>query len=631
MTTGDGVVADKTEVEMPERFDLTSASPVAARLSELKALFPEAVQENKLDLEALERTIGEWVEPGPERFGLTWPGKARCLRIIQQPSVGTLRPMPHASVDFDRTKNVIIEGDNLEVLKLLQKSYYGKVKMIYLDPPYNTGDDFIYPDNFREGLQGYLRYSGQVDAEGLRVSANAETDGRFHSKWLTMMYPRLYLARNLLTNDGLLFITIDDGEHANLRLLLNEVFGENNFVANIVWQKAYVANMTAKHISTTHDNILVYARDADAIVLGKEERGEDLLAKFTNPNDDPRGPWKAENLSAGKFYAAGQYEIVTPAGKSVLPPPGRYWRCNREQYERWLTDGRITFGRDGQGRPMLKKFLGEIGDGLTPSTWWRHEQAGSNKEASLELKALFPGEVPFDTPKPTKLIRRMLDLLNDRDALVLDFFAGSGTTGHAVLDANEQDGGSRRFILVQLPEPTQDPALPTIAAVTRERVRRAAARLDGGGGDLLSGTRDRGFRAYELTSSNFAVWDGEGSDAEGVQARLALAASNVGSGRSQDDLITELLMKAGYPLTADVVQLTLAGKRVYAIEDNALLVCLEPALTIGLFEEMADLKPSLVLVLDAGFGDDDELKVNALQTIRSRNTDSEATIELKVV
>ncbi len=450
------------------KLPLTSDNPTEAVLAQLREQAPHVFSEGKVDWDKLKATLGEAIDARPERYGLTWAGKAEAFRAVQTPSVGTLLPMPEESVNFDSSGNLIIEGDNLEVLKLLQKSYHGKVKMIYIDPPYNTGNEFIYPDNYREGLDDYLRYSGQVSEEGLKQSTNTETSGRFHSKWLSMMYPRLFMARNLLRDDGVIFVSIDDHEVHNLRMLMNEVFGEENFLANIVWQKRYVSNATAKYLSDMHDHILVYGRFVEKVSFNLIDRTEGQLADYKNPDSDPRGSWRAQDLSASKFYSAGQFEIVTPAGLRVTPPPSRYWRCNEHQYNQWLRDGRIWFGKSGQGRPMLKAFLSEVQQGVTPNTWWGHEFAGHNKEATIETKELFGGAAPFDTSKPVRLLNRMLQLatkpgekpdarphVSDMTAeyriagqaqkkdhlpeIVLDFFAGSGTTAQAVIEQNNED------------------------------------------------------------------------------------------------------------------------------------------------------------------------------------------------
>jgi adenine-specific DNA-methyltransferase len=612
--------------DQPEKLNLASVNIADEKRQEILSLFPEARTEGgKLDFERLKLALGDSVDVGKERYGMNWPGKADCFKTIQRPSLGTLRPVPEESVSFDTTENLIIEGDNLEVLKLLQKSYLGKVKMIYIDPPYNTGNDFIYPDNFSENLQTYLEYTGQVDSEGKKFSTNTESDGRFHSKWLNMMYPRLYLARNLLKEDGLIFVSIDDVESANLRILLNDVFGESNFVANLLWQKRYVSNATAKYISDMHDHILVYARSIEAIRIGLVERTAEQLKDYKNPDEDPRGPWRAQDLSASKPYQAGQFEIIGPTGLKFVPPPGRYWRCSRETYEGWLADNRITFGKEGTGRPMLKSFLSEAQEGLRPNTWWEHTFAGHNKEATLEMKALFDGASPFDTPKPSKLVRRMIELLVDKESLVLDFFAGSGTTAHAVLDLNSQDGGTRKFILTQLPEPTERTDYPTISAITKERVRRVIKKLNEG--DKGDSKTDRGFRVFKLAESNFKPWDAEAPrDAERLTTQLDLHVNHVREGRTGQDLLFEVLLKTGFPLTTPVETLNLAGKTVYAVASGALLVCLDHAWTLELVRAIAEKKPERVVCLDAGFAGNDQLKANAVQIFRTQGVTSFKTV-----
>lgn len=610
--------------DQPEKLDLASHNIAEVKRQELLRLFPEIQTEGgKVDFERLKLVLGEMVDVGKERYGMNWPGKAECFKTIQSPSMGTLRPCPEESVNFDTTENLIIEGDNLEALKLLQKSYLGKVKMIYIDPPYNTGNDFIYPDNFSESLQTYLEYTGQVDAEGRRFGTNTDADGRFHSKWLNMMYPRLYLARNLLREDGLIFISIDDVESANLRILFNDVFGESNFVANLLWQKRYVSNATAKHVSDMHDHIMVYARSLDAVRLGLVERTEEQLKDYKNPDNDSRGPWRAQDLSASKPYQAGLFEITGPTGLKFSPPPGRYWRCNRETYDGWLADNRITFGKEGTGRPMLKAFLSEAQEGIRPNTWWEHTFAGHNKEATLEMKALFDGASPFDTPKPSKLVRRMIELLVDKESLVLDFFAGSGTTAHAVLDLNKQDGGNRKFILIQLPEPTAREDYPTIADITKERVRRVIKKMkdeEAGKLDLDdTGKQDRGFRVFKLSESNFKTWNADAPhDVKQLEQQLDLHIEHIRKDRTTEDILFEILLKSGFPITSRVETLTLAEKTVYSLVGGALLICLEQNLTLELIRAMADLQPTRVVCLDDGFAGNDQLKTNAVQIFKTK-------------
>jgi len=608
----------------PDNFDLRSHDAAGDKIVELLRLFPEIRTEGgKLDFDRLKLALGETVDVGKERYGMNWPGKAECSKTIQTPSLGTLRPCPEESVNFDTTENLIIEGDNLEVLKLMQKSYLGKVKMIYIDPPYNTGNDFIYPDNYAESLQTYLEYTGQVDEAGTKFGTNTETDGRFHSKWMNMMYPRLYLARNLLTEDGVILASIDDHEVDNLRKLFNEVFGEENFVAHIVWQKRYVSNMTAKFLSDMHDHILVFSQNISAIAVNRLDRTEEQLKAYKNPDNDSRGPWRAQDLSASKYYKAGQFTITTPEGMKCDPPPGRYWRCNEEQYNSWVADNRIWFGVEGTARPMLKSFLSEATDGVTPNTWWSHDFAGHNKEATLEIKELFDGASPFDTAKPVKLVRRMLETFSASDSIVMDFFAGSGTTAQAVLEQNSQDGGHRKFVLVQLPEPTSREDRQTIADITKERVRRVIKKLsneENGKLNMSGGTKsDRGFRVFKLAESNFTTWDAQvAHEPKALQNQLDFHVDHIREERTADDILYELLLKSGFPLTTPVEKQTLAGKSVYSVAGGALVICLERELTLELIRAIAEGKPERVVCLDEGFAGNDQLKANAVQTFKTK-------------
>lgn len=591
----------------------------------LKELFPEAFSEGCLDPKVLVELLPQGsVDEREEKYGLNWHGKRQARQVALSPSTGTLRPAPEESANWDTTQNIMIEGDNLEVLKLLQKSYAGKVKLIYIDPPYNTGNDFVYPDNFQDSIKNYLDLTGQTTEGGKKLTSNTETSGRFHSDWLNMMYPRLKLARNLLRDDGVIFVSIDDGEVHHLRTLLDDLFGGENFIGNVVWQKAYTANMTAEFISNTHDHILVFAKNADFAGLGRFDRTDEQKAKFKNPDNDPRGPWKAENLSAGKFYSAGQFPIEGPSGQTFLPPPGRYWRCNETQYRDWLNDKRITFGQSGDGRPMLKKFLSEVAEGLTPSTWWSHEEFGTNKEASLELKALFDGDACFQTPKPLRLLNRICALGTKEDSLVLDFFAGSGTTAHAVIECNARDGGKRRFILVQLPEPLdprdKDQKLAvdfcdkigksrSITELTKERLRRAEKKLREAN-PMFSG--DLGFRVFKLDSSNINAWE---PDQENLDQTLLDSQEHVKSDRDENDLLFELLLKFGLDLCVPIEQKTISGKLVHNVGAGALIVCLatevsrndaEP-LALGIIawhKEQAPAGEATVVFRDSAFVDD---------------------------
>ncbi len=424
----------------PEPFDLRSHDVADDKRAELLRLFPEARTEGGLiDYDQLRRALGDVIDPGRERYGMVWPGKADCFKAIQQPSLGTLLPDRDESVDFDTTENLIIEGDNLEVLKLLQKSYLGKVKMIYIDPPYNTGNDFIYPDDFSETLRTYLEYTGQVDAEGRKFSTNSETDGRFHSRWLNMMYPRLYLARNLLSQDGLIFVSVDDNELQNLRIALAEVFGEENFVATVIWQKIYAPKSSAKHFSEDHDYIVVFAQNGEQWRPELLPRTEEQDSVYRNPDDDPRGPWRPNNLAARNYYSKGLYAIKCPGGRVIDgPPAGSYWRISEKKLWEFDSDGRIWWGETKNNVPAPKIFLNEVKQGRVPQTLWFYKEVGHTQEAKRELMEYVSFDEPenvLNTVKPTRLIRRMLQLATNPVGgdIVLDFFAGSGSTLHAVL------------------------------------------------------------------------------------------------------------------------------------------------------------------------------------------------------
>jgi adenine-specific DNA-methyltransferase len=400
--------------DQPKKFDLRSHDVTADKQAALRAAFPEVFTEGgSIDFDRLKAALGETVDAGKERYGMNWPGKADCFKTIQQPSIATLVPAKTESVAWDTTENVIIEGDNLEVLKLLQKSYLGRVKMIYIDPPYNTGNDFIYPDNYAESLETYLRYTGQVDSEGRKYSTNTEADGRFHSKWLNMMYPRLFLARNLLSNDGVIFISIDDNEVDNLRKLCNEVFGEENFVATIIWQKVFSPKNTARQFSQDHDFIICYARNSgiwNPVLLPRSEAAKD---RYANQDNDPRGVWSSSDLTARNYYADGQYSVTSKQGKEFKPAVGNYWRVKRSKFDELDKDGRIWWGDSGNSMPRLKRFLSDVKEGVVPQTLWKFDEVGHTQESKKELME-FVGfqntDNVIDSVKPTRLIRKAIKI-----------------------------------------------------------------------------------------------------------------------------------------------------------------------------------------------------------------------------
>ena len=625
--------------DQPEKLDLTSLDIAAEQREKLKAAFPEVFTEGgKVDFERLKMTLGEMVDAGKERYGMNWPGKAECFRTIQTPSRATLRPCREESVNFDTTENLIIEGDNLEVLKLLQKGYLGKVKMIYIDPPYNTGNDFIYPDNYSEDLETYLSYTGQVDAEGRKFSTNTETDGRFHSKWMNMMYPRLFLARNLLREDGVIFISIDDHEVENLKRVCNEVFGEENFIDTLVWQKKVSPSNDAHFFSNDHEYILVYSRLKQKGVISRLGRTEEHNKYYTNPDNDPRGPWNSAAATCSKSSDERPnlyYPIKNPnTGEDIWPRKEAVWATSKDKMLEALADNRIYWGGDGKSKsPRFKLFLSEAGR-VVPRSILTYKEVGHTQSATSEFRELLP-DAKFDYPKPSSLLNHLLNLSSNGDGtddyIVLDFFAGSGTSGHAVLELNNQDSGSRKFILVQLPEKIDDKVFKTVADVTEERVRRVIKQLnDANEGQLgleTNSLQDRGFRVFKLDTSNFTPWDGnQPEDVAAVAKQLDLHVEHIVTGRSQEDILTELLLKSGFPLSTKVEQIELAGKKVFSVEEGAMLVCLEAELTNEVIKAMAEKKPSRVICLDAGFHGNDQLKTNAVQTMKARGVTSFRTV-----
>jgi adenine-specific DNA-methyltransferase len=631
---GGGNSLPEVASEGPESFDLRSHTISEDKLQELLRLFPEVQSEGgKVDFNRLKLALGESVDAGKERYGLSWPGKADCFRAIQTPSRGTLLPVPDQSVNWDTTHNLIIEGDNLEVLKLLQKSYLGKVKMIYIDPPYNTGNDFIYPDNYAESLQTYLEYTGQVDSQGKKFSTNADTEGRFHSKWLNMMYPRLYLARNLLREDGVIFVSIDDGELCNLRQVLDEIFGTDNFILQFIWKKRGSAP-NDKIVGAIHEYVVCYARNGLTAGLFRRARDNENLKRYKNPDNHPKGPWAPDNLMAnikgGRFVKSLYFPIRNPStGEDHFPSSGGNWRFNREKISRLLRDREIYFGEDGLGRPKLKRFLCDVREGLsTPSIW---DDLPFNNAATAEIESIFGNVNVFETPKPVGLIDRMLGLTTNskEPALVLDFFAGSGATAEAVLRANARDGGSRHFILVQLPEPTVEDSearkagFPTISAICEERVRRVIDRLS----DEAKCDKSLGFRVYKLAESNFKAWDSERpADGKSLQQRLTNHVHHIRDDRSERDILTELLLKSGFPPTTSVSEVAVGDKKAYMVAEGHLVVCLDRKLTLEAIRAIADLKPERVVCLDEGFEGNDQLKVNAAQTFKSKGVTSFLTV-----
>lgn len=613
---------------------------VAENIEQLKALFPEAFSEDKIDFDVLKQLLGGAVDDREEKFGLNWNGKRRARQIALTPSTGTLRPCPEESVGWDTTQNLMIEGDNLEVLKLLQKSYAGKIKLIYIDPPYNTGKDFVYPDNFQDNIRNYLELTGQVDSEGRKISSNTEASGRFHTDWLNMMYPRLKLARNLLRDDGALFLSIDDNEAFNLRQVLNEVFGEENFVANIVWNHTKQSKNDERYFSRHHNQILVF-RKSDALPAFRFARTDEDNRNYSNPDNDSKGDWRPGDVRSPHLRTSLRFPIVTPSGKKI-PPPENGWRWSKESVQEKIASGEIIFSAD-ETRIIRKIYLSEQ-EGRTPENVWLAEFAGTTRQANAELKDLFD-EPPFDTPKPVLLIQTIVSLLaNNPSDIILDFFAGSGTLGHAVMAQNAADGVTRRWMLVQLPEPL-DPADKdqkcaaakcdqlgkprTIAELTKERLRRAGKNIRK---DSPMFAGDLGFRVFKLASSNIRAWE---PDRDDLGTTLEDNVKHLRTDRTEQDILFELLLKLGLDLTVPIEQKCMTGKMVHSIGAGVLLVCLAEKITTAEVEPLAlgiaawhkELAPagdSQVVFRDSAFADDVAktnltaiLQQNGLENVRS--------------
>jgi len=640
----------------PERLDLRSDDIAADRQAELMRLFPEICTEGgKIDFDRLKLSLGQAVDVGKERYGMNWPGKADCFRTIQTPSVGTLRPCPEESVNFETTQNIFIEGDNLEVLKLLQKSYLGKVKMIYVDPPYNTGNDFIYPDNYTESLETYLEYTGQVDAEGKKFGTNTEASGRFHSKWLSMMYPRLYLARSLLCDSGCIFISIDDIELANLRAACDEIFGAEHFCGLVSRSTGTRMGTGNSVLSSELDYILIYAK-ADEVDFAGLPMTDDDLSIYDQ--EDERGKYLIRSLrrTGGENRREDRpsmfYPVTAPDGTEILPiAPAGYesrWVCSKPTYQKLMADGMIEWKKvqkDGAERWHVyqKHYVGAAIK--QPSNLWIDEEG--NKKATRDLNALFSGRKVFDHPKPVGLIQRAITLGTDAQAndIILDFFAGSGTTGHAVWVQNQLDQGNREFIIVQLPEKLdveikahqvasqvcEEIGVPkNVAELAKERLRRALSSIKAENEQNLDFQREGrklGFRVFKLDRSNFTEWDASlAHDPEELKKQLELHIDHVRAGRTGDDIFYELLLKSGFPLTTPAEKKTLAGKTIYSVADGALVICLERSLTGDLIRAIGEMKPERVVCLDEGFAGNDQLKANAVQTFKTKGITSFKTV-----
>ncbi len=602
-----------------------SADLVQENIQKLLTMFPEVLTEGKIDFDKLRLVLGDAVEQNNEKYEFNWYGKKEAMQLAQQPTVATLKPNMEKSLNWDETDNLYIEGDNLEVLKVLQKSYSNKVKLIYVDPPYNTGKDFVYKDNFEDSLDNYLEQTGQVDSEGNNFSVNPETNGRYHTDWLNMMYPRLKLARNLLTEDGVIFISIDDAEQANLKKIADEIFGEKNFLAQVIWERAYAPINLKKNFSPSHDYMLVYGRDANVIETNGIARTDSSDSLYKNPDNDPRGVWQSDNMSVGPAIQANIYPVTTPSGREVEPPSGRSWSLSQKAFRERLADNRIWFGSDGNGVPRIKRFKSELRKtGITPMTIWKYEDVGHSQSASQYLKRLFDDKAYFSYPKPVKLIQRIVELYSNPDSIVLDFFSGSATTAEAVMRMNVEDGGNRRFIMVQLPEQLSEKDVAfkdgykTIPEIAEERICRAGDKIVEEN-PLLADKLDIGFKVFELSKSNIKKWNAEPKD---LNEQFELLANNFEEGSKSIDVIYEIMLKQGLDLTYPISEIKVGNVVVYDIAFGAMFVVLGDKITSEvaghIMKQIADeeAENSVVVLQDEKFINDSE-KLNTIEQLNA--------------
>ncbi len=601
-------------------------------LDKLQTLFPDIFSEGKIDMEKFKATFSDDINFQNERYVLNWAGKADAFKVLQIPTTATLKPQPDQSINFDTTQNIFIEGENLEVLKVLQKAYYGKIKVIEIDPPYNTGNDsFIYPDSFKEGKADYEKRIGDKDEEGYLLKEglfrkNSKDSGHYHSNWLSMMYPRLFLAKNLLRDDGVIFVHIDDNEVHNLRLLMNEIFGEENFLTEFVWRRRTSSALAERLISVDHEYVIAYQK-LDFSFFGNKKN----YANFKNPDNDPNGPWMYDNPTVGmnKDQRPNQYyDLVDPKTGNIFPAnPNRVWAWAPATMAKLLNSGRIIFPSDTTKRPMFKKYKKDLKSEVNPISSLLQD-VGLNSEATKAIQDLFNGSY-FNYSKPLSLLKTLINNSCGSNDIVLDFFGGSGTTAQAVLEQNKEDGGNRKFILVQLPELTDESSeafkanFKTIADISKERIRRAIKKIENEikiNKNLLNEDEnkniDLGFKVFKLSTSNFKIWRGNEITQENLVTQLDAFTNPVKEESKTDNMLFELMLKAGYLLTDKIES---KGK-YYSVNDGELIIALEE-LNQNIIDNIVTAQPKKVITLDNLFTGNDQLKTNTVLQMKDAGID----------
>lgn len=598
---------------------------VGDNVKKLAQLFPSAVKDGEVDFEALKEELGQFAEVDSEKYELTWAGKKNAKKIAQEDIIGkTLKFIPEDSKNADTTENLYIEGDNLEVLKLLRQNYYGAVKMIYIDPPYNTGNDFIYNDSFVVEQTESDLAEGVVDELGERYQLNNKSQNRYHANWLDMLYPRLKVARTLLTDDGVIVISIDDNEIKNMRALCDEIYGEVNFVSTIVWQKIHSIKNDAKYFSENHEYALVYAKNIENINIHLLPRTEEMNSRYKNPDNDERGPWQSGDLVASGERSNGHFIVTSPkTGKQFDVPAGKHWVYSQENLLRLVEDNQIWFGEDGNSFPRKKRFLSDVQDGRTPSTMWLSNEVGHNQTATREVKALFDDKKIFDFPKPVDYIGQMLSILSDDDSVILDFFSGSGTTAHAVMKLNAEKNENRKFIMVQLAEPTDENSeaykngYKNLCQLGRERILRAGKGIDE---EFSLLNVDTGFRVFKVSDTNIkwnSLVDAGQLDLSQIETTPDLVDFMLGA--NDVDIVYELMLRQrDVALSETLEQLSDIGSRTY-LYASSYLVCLETEITVELINKLAELDPLPIKFIfrDSAFKDDIALKDETFRRLKA--------------
>lgn len=606
-----------------ETLKMHSLDGVQRNIDLIGKLFPNAITEVKrngkvehaIDFDVLRQELSDSIVEGrEERYQFTWPDKKKAMLAANAPITATLRPVVADSVGKDGTpggfdsENLYIEGDNLEVLKLLQETYLGKVKMIYIDPPYNTGNDFVYEDDFAQSTEDYMGNSGQYDESGNRMVTNTESNGRFHTDWLNMIYPRLKLAKDLLADNGAIFISIDENEMDNLRKICDDVFGESNFIGQFIWQRRTSPDMR-KLVSTAHDYIVAYGKNTGNLsnTINKVRLTEKDAANYSNPDNDPRGPWASSDFTAQGFRPNQMYEITTPGGAKYTPPEGRCWKNIESEFLKQCEEGRMWFGKDGMGIPRRKTYLSER-EGKNVWTWWPNSEVGHSQEATQEVKNLFDGHAYFDYPKPVRLLKKIIQIGTHDDSIVLDFFSGSATTAHAMIQLNAEDNGHRKFILVQLPEMTAidsdayKAGYKNICEIGKERIRRAGRKIKEDAGLTAPADLDIGFRCLRLDSSNMenVYYTPE----ETQQQDLFSLVDNVKPDRTPEDLLFQVMLDLGVLLSSPIEVKEIADKKVFNVAEGFLLACFDHDVTEETVKAIAQMKPYYAVFRDSSMAND---------------------------